>query len=131
MQLEAFRRNTINEFDIQYLQNNLANTPDDSVRKTALELLVDRYTLSRIYSKQGNIESEQDLLPILVPRAIYELRNAILSDIINDLTQQLASLTTGQSDMATELLKQISEHKALQQKLAGVLGERIILPKNS
>lgn len=131
LQLEAFRRNTINEFDIQYLQNNLANTPDDSVRKTALELLVDRYTLSRIYSKQGNIESEQDLLPILVPRAIYELRNAILSDIINDLTQQLASLTTGQSDMATELLKQISEHKALQQKLAGVLGERIILPKNS
>lgn len=131
MQLEAFRTDAINSFDVQYLQNQLVNSPDDNVRKTALELLVDRYTLSRIYSKQGNIESEQDQLPVLVPRAIYELRNAILTDIINDLAAQLASLPASQSDRATELLKQISEHKALQLKLAEVLGERIILPKNT
>ncbi|MCH5222343.1 MAG: DNA primase [Muribaculaceae bacterium] len=130
LQLESFRRDSINEFDTQYLHTHLTNSPDEAVRKTALELLFDRYVLSRIYAKQGNIESEQDQLPTLVPRAIYELRNAILSDIIAKLTQQLATLDPSQGPQAIEILKQISEHKELQRKLAEVLGERIILPKN-
>ncbi len=98
------------------------------VRNTAVELVVDRYTLSKIYSRQGEVQTEQDQLPILVPRAIYELRNAIVSDLISDLTKRLAALIPENADEAIDLLRQISEYKEFQRRLSEVLGDRIILP---
>ena len=129
LQLQSFRHQAINDFDMQYGQNRLINSPDDIVRNTAVELLVDRYTLSKIYTRQGDIVSEQDQLPILVPRAVYELRNAIVSDLIADLTKELAALPPTEPDRAVALMKQITDYKAFQKQLAEVLGERIILPK--
>ncbi len=129
LQLQSFRHQAINDFDMQYGQNRLINSPDDIVRNTAVELLVDRYTLSKIYTRQGDIVSEQDQLPILVPRAVYELRNAIVSDLIADLTKELAALPPTEPDRAVALMKQITDYKAFQKQLSEVLGDRIILPK--
>ena len=128
LQLDNFRREAINEYDVQYCQTRLINSPDDMVRNTAVELVVDRYTLSKIYSRQGEVQTEQDQLPILVPRAIYELRNAIVSDLISDLTKRLAALIPENADEAIDLLRQISEYKEFQRRLSEVLGDRIILP---
>ena len=129
LQLQSFRHQAINDFDMQYGQNRLINSPDDIVRNTAVELLVDRYTLSKIYTRQGDIVSEQDQLPILVPRAVYELRNAIVSDLIADLTKELAALPPTEPDRAVALMKQITDYKAFQKQLSEVLGDRRILPK--
>lgn len=129
LQLQAFRHTSINDFDMQYGQTRLINSPDDTVRNTAVELLVDRYTLSKIYTRQGDIVSEQEQLPVLVPRAVYELRNAIVSDLISDLTKELGAVPATEPDRAVTLMQQISDYKSFQRQLSEVLGERIILPK--
>ncbi len=128
MQRDAFRRRAIDEFDVQWCQNKLSNTPDDDVRRTAVELMVDRYTLSKIYTKQG-VSTEQDQLGTLVPRAIIELRNAIVADIIADLTRRLATEGAADPARAMEIISRISEYKDFQRRLAEILGDRIILPK--
>lgn len=129
LNLKDFRKKAIDEFDAAYIQSHLVNSPDDNVRNTAVELMVDRYTLSKIYSRQGECESEQDMLGRLVPRAIYELRNAIVSDLIADLTRKLSDLNAADTNAAIEIMQQINEYKTYQCTLLEALGERIILPK--
>lgn len=129
LNLKDFRKKAIDEFDAAYIQSHLVNSPDDNVRNTAVELMVDRYTLSKIYSRQGECESEQDMLGRLVPRAIYELRNAIVSDLIADLTRKLSELNAADTNAAIEIMQQINEYKTYQCTLLEALGERIILPK--
>ncbi len=128
--LDRFKSEALNDFDAGYCQLHLANSADDEVRNTANALLVERYTLSRIYSKQENVETEQDQLHVLVPRAIFELRNAILSDMLAELSGQLAALNPAQADEALEIMKKIGEYKELQRELVKILGERIILPRS-
>lgn len=130
MRIDNYRRDSIDEYDMQYVQSHLLNSPDDNVRRKAAELAVDRYTLSRIYARQGAVEAEKDQLATLVPRAIYELRNAIVADLIAQLTRQLGSLSADDGDRMIEILQQINDYKAFQRRLAEVLGDRIILPEN-
>lgn len=127
-QVNEFRVSALNEFDIQYCQTRLVNSSDATVRNTALELIMDRYTISRFYSRRGDNVVEQDELATLVPSAIYELRNAIVSGVISSLTAELAALPSGQTDDAMSLLQRITEYKDLQKRLSAVLGTRIILP---
>ncbi|MDE6611226.1 MAG: DNA primase [Muribaculaceae bacterium] len=127
--LKGFRENLINDFDIQYCQSHLINSPDDVVRSTALELVVDKYTLSKIYAKSGDTATEQDNLYELVQRAVCELRNTLVSDLIADLTSRLNALDPSDADAALGLLRQIADYKAYQQRLAGALGARIILTR--
>jgi len=127
---DRYRIQRLNEFDAKYCQDRLANSPDDVVRNTANALLVERYTLSRIYTKQENIESEQKQLPDLVPRAIRELKNAILSARLRDLSVELANLGPSQMDRAEEVIMKIAELQNMQRELVKILGERIILPKS-
>ena len=125
---EVYIRASIDEFDMKWVQTRLVNSPDDAVRTTAVELMVDRYTLSKIYTKQG-VSTEQDQLPTLVPRAIIELRNAIVADIITDLTRRLATEGASDPEKAMEIITQIGEYKEFQRRLAEILGDRIILPR--
>ena len=111
MELASLREELINEFDVQYGQNHLINSTDDMVRTTAVELLVDRYTISRFYTRQGDNLSEQSLLASLVPTAIYELRNAIVSDIIKELTVQLTNIPLDRPEDAFAIMKEIQERK--------------------
>ena len=127
-QVNEFRISALNEFDIQYCQTRLVNSSDATVRNTALELIMDRYTISRFYSRRGDNVVEQDELASLVPSAIYELRNAIVAGVISDLTAELAALPSGRPDEAMSLLQRITEYKDLQKRLSAVLGTRIILP---
>lgn len=119
----------LNQFDLNYVQSRLVNSPDDAVRRTASELVVDRYTLSRMYIRQGNVESEQDQLPTLVIRAIAELRNAVVTGILADLTERLSALSPADASQAADLLRQIADYKSFQRHLSSNLGDRIILPR--
>lgn len=127
--VERFKSDSITEFDAKYCQVHLANSPDDVVRTTANALLFERYTLSRIYTKQENVETEQNRLHELVPRAVYELRNAILSVNLRSLASELAALAADDTVRAQELINEIQELQAVQRDLVKTLGERIILPR--
>lgn len=127
-EVDEYRTNAMNDFDMHFGQTRLVNSDDNDVRTIANELLVERYTLSRIYSRQGKIETEQDQLRNLVPRAVFELRSAIVAGMIKNLNKQLMSLTDDDGTRAAEILEDLARCKAYQQRLGKMLGERIILP---
>lgn len=127
-EVDEYRTNAMNDFDMHFGQTRVVNSDDNDVRTVANELLVERYTLSRIYSRQGKIETEQDQLRNLVPRAVFELRSAIVAGMIKNLNKQLMSLGDDDGTRAAEILEDLARYKAYQQRLGKMLGERIILP---
>ncbi len=127
-EIESYRQDKLEEFDASYLREKLVNSDDDAVRPVANELVADRYNLSKIYDRMGGVESERDQLRILVPRAINELRAAIVGDMITQLTKELSTLPASSSERAAEIMQQICTYKEFQRKLVKALGERIILP---
>lgn len=129
LSLKGFREHAVNDFDMQYCQSHLINSPDDLVRATALDLLVDKYTLSKIYAKGGDTYSEHDNMYELVQKALCELRNSLVTDLIANLTRELSALDPADADAALDLLRRIADYKSYQQRLAGALGDRIILPR--
>ncbi len=128
-EIEEYRRNKISAYSSNYVQNRLLNSPDDFIRKAATFFVSEKYTLSKIYTRTGNVESEEDLLAYLVPRAVNELRNAILNEILIDLNARLSELDPADEGGSAELMQQIVQYKELQRTLLKELGDRIILPR--
>ena len=130
-EIESFRKKAADEFDMSYGQNKLINSADNTVRTVASELVVERYTLSKIYTHGAHVESEQEQLQTLVPRAINELRSAIVSGMIKELTTKLINLPPDDVDSAAAIMEQLLTWKDYQKQLGKMLGERIILPRQS
>ncbi len=122
------RAQQLDEFDAAFVRDRLINSPDDNIRKISNELAAEKYTLSRIYTRQANVETEEQQLRTLVPRAVNELRAAIVRDIMADLNAKLAALPPENTDDATGIMQQIVAYKEYEKRLVKALGERIILP---
>lgn len=120
----------INDFDTDYARSRLVNHDDDTVRRTAGDLILDRYELSKIFAKQGNIETEEEQLPVLVPRAVNELRSAIVGAKVRELTQRLATLPPDDTEALSETMSELTQWLNAQKEYGKVLGERIILPRS-
>lgn len=127
--IEQEKRTSLQDFDVRYLQNILLNSPDGDVRSIASEMLMDRYVLSRRFTEMDGVATEYDQLHELVPRGIYELRNAIVVQMMAELNNRLTAIATDDIQQAMEIIKQISDLKDFQRQLSHVLGDRIILPK--
>lgn len=125
--IEMWKTDKINEFDIQFVQTRLLNSPDDDVRPVANTLLADKYTLSRIYSRDSGRDNESENIQTLIDRSLMELRNALLTQEVKALTLRLASAEDAET--ATYLISEIHMRKEVQKELMKMLGERIILPK--
>ncbi len=128
--LDRWREEQINDYDASYTQSHLANSSDDEIRSVATRLITERYSLSKIFLKQTGVETEEQQLRTLVPRAIYELRNAILTKIIESLGERLKNLAPDKAEEAISIMQQIQEYKEMQSELGKILGERIILPSH-
>ncbi|MDE6464218.1 MAG: hypothetical protein K2L16_06265, partial [Muribaculaceae bacterium] len=123
------RAAAIDEFETDYVRQRLINSPDDAIRPIANELASERYILSRIYERQGGVETEHSQLRTLVPRAVNELRAAILRDLLKELNRRLAAVPPSDTAAAMEIMNQIVAYQDYQKRLVKVLGERIILPR--
>lgn len=126
--MQQARQTALADFDADYVRFHLVSVPDDALRTVANDLAADRYTLSRIYERQGGVETEEQQLRILVPRAVNELRAAMVRNILEGLNKQLAALDASEVDKACALMQQIVAYKDYEKKLVQVLGERVILP---
>lgn len=121
----------INEFTANYLERNLSSSPDDMARNLTIELIDDKYVLSKIHSRFTQIEEEKDILYRLVPRSIHELRNAILHDRILRLSDRLNTIyRRNPEDVSTisQLMKELMSMKQLESKFAKIIGERVVMP---
>lgn len=118
-----------NQYARYYLERTLINHPDNEVRHLATELVSDKHVLSKIYSKYGHVESEEERLSELIPRALAELRDAILATQISKVKQDIsAAASTADMEKVKELMTNLIELNNLKTQFAEYLGDRIITP---
>ena len=120
------------EYRSAYIARTLVNDPDDRVRVLATELVAEKYVLSKIHTKYARVETERDRLPELMTRAVYELKDAILTCRARKLRNDIKTLSIQQQpDMAQlrELMEQAIEIDRLKGEFAKALGDRIISPR--
>lgn len=107
----------------------LISDANDVVRHLATELSDDKYELSKVHTKYRHIETEDERLVELVPRSVFELKNAILYCRIKDITRQIADAQSNKDfNIVHSLMTELIELNRLKGEFAKYLGERIITP---
>lgn len=130
--LDAMVTEELEDFASSYLQKRLLSSPDDAVRVLTAEMVISRYSLSKIHTKYSKISTERDRLPELVPLAIYNLKCALIECEIQDVNAELASFkgdSSGDMSRIRELMERSIELNTLKKELSVYLGERILSPK--
>lgn len=112
---------------LEFISRNFLWDDDDDVRSLVTEFVSDKYTLSKYHSKFTKVETEQERLNELLPRALYELKDAILQNQILHINRKIASLDSADPHIP-ELIAQLMEKIDLRKKFARFLGERIVIP---
>lgn len=118
----------IEVFSSAYLSRLMCSSPDDSVRNLATEMVVEKHILSKVHTKYAKVDSEQDQLGELVPRALHELKDAIIWTRISDTKEELAAFADDY-DRALPLMRQIQELENSRSALAKLIGDRVIAPR--
>ncbi len=127
---ERYARKT-EEYAMNYIERILSSSPDDSARQLTIELVTDRHTLSKIHTKFAHVEEEKDILKRLVPRAIYELRNAILQNSIRSVAEEIKlvySQTPDDMEKIGHLMMRMAKMKQLESEFAKIMGDRVVMP---
>lgn len=105
--------------------------PDPEIGKLAVDLISEKYQLSKIHTKYQQVETEQERLPDLVPRALFELKDFIIKQQINHLNTEIknARLTNDTAGQIQEKMRKVAELIRLRSVLAKEIGDRILYPK--
>lgn len=118
----------LDEFSSAYLGRLMCSSPDDNVRNMASDLVIERHILSKVHTKYAKVDTEQDLLGELVPRALHELKDAILWTRLQDARSRLAACGADY-DRSIELMKEMQEIENARSELAKLIGDRVIVPR--
>ncbi len=110
-----------------YAEKILCSDPDSELRVLATEMADDKYVLSKVHTKFQKVETEEERLNDLVPRALSELKNAILNCKIAEIKHNL-QLAAAEGQDPTPYLTELTELTALKGSFAHILGDRIITP---
>lgn len=121
----------LKDFDFYFVERKLVSSPDDEIRNITTDLVTEKYQLSKIHTKYANVPEERDTLNELLPRAIFELENAILELDIKDLNDALkaeSSKPSPDSGLIVSIMTKILEKQELKKRYAKSLGDRVITP---
>ena len=114
------------EFNCNYLMKILCSIDDDDVRDLAFELAVDNLPqLSKIHTQFAVILEEKDRLMTLVPQMIFNWKNAIVTQRINETKSQIAVAPAEDQPRLMEYLQELYE---MRHQLAQVIGDRVVNP---
>ncbi|MDO5570623.1 MAG: DNA primase [Bacteroidales bacterium] len=101
--------------------------PDIEISKLATDIAADKYTLSKIHTKFASVETDIDRLHELVPRAIYELKDAIVRNDIKILNEEIKNISkSGDFSKIEQVMEELKDKNEIRSALAKELGERII-----
>lgn len=136
-------RKVVDEYLAHYQESNwvaasyFQHYPDVQLSQFAVDMLADKYQLSRIYAQQmvsenvvreQELPSELDVLPELVQRMLLELKFALVNERIDTMQSML---TEAQKNNDWALIRTILEQQptliAIRQQLCKALGNRVIL----
>ena len=128
---EAYVR-SVRDFSKDFFQHRLLSHPDDTIRNVATDLVVERHQLSKIYFKNNTkVETEEDRLDELVPRALLELKYDIARCFFYDLSQQIQQMQQQPDYDLDAILDLMGQQRRWQQfcaDLATKIGERVYEP---
>lgn len=119
-------------FRAGYIARRIVNDPDDEVRRLSTEFVAEKYVLSRIHTKFARVETERDRLHELVPRALYELKDAILESERRDIRSRIETLAAAPNsdlEQIQALMERLIELTQLKAEFAKYLGDRTIAPR--
>lgn len=119
------RAEILDTFDTHYVEHLLLSDPDDAIRNTSTDLAAERHQLSKIHTKYSHVESERERLPALVPRAVYELKYAILEIRQREMVGEMAA-RRDDPEAQTRLMQEIVALSEVRKDLARYLGERTL-----
>lgn len=116
----------LQEFSCSYLQRALCSIDDDQVRQLSCDLVTESIPqLSKIHTQYAVIIEDRDRLLSLVPDRLYNWKNALLVNKINDLKAKIARAS---SEDQPHLLEQLQELYNTRHKLAAYIGDRVVNP---
>lgn len=117
-------------FETNFLERNFTTHPDSSISMLAVDLVSEKYQLSKVHTKFQKVELEADRLWELIPRAIYELKNAILEQSIKQIQEQIKEASRNKDEQRIiELIEQNVELNRVRTALAKQIGDRIVSPR--
>lgn len=119
-------KESIDTWRATFLEKRLVNDPDDAVRNTTVNLVQERYQLSKIHTQYANIKTEIDRLIQLVPTAIQIWKSRIIERSISEVQEKLQSTTD--TDEQNRLIKEKIRLDELRKQFAKISGERVVNP---
>lgn len=120
----------IENYSEAYLAHILLSHFDEKIRSLANNLAIEKYQLSKVHTKFAHIETEREQLFELVPRKLFELKDAILCLQLRSVRSQMA-IASQQKDFhaVMELLTRQKEVEDMRKELAKLIGDRVISPR--
>ncbi len=120
-------KNEMLEFSSDYLLKALCSIDDDEVRQLACDLAADNLPqLSKIHTQYAVIVEDRDRLRNLVPERLYNWKNALLNQKINEAKDQIAHADASQLPGLMEYLQELYK---VRRTLAAKIGDRVVNPK--
>ncbi|MDE5785663.1 MAG: DNA primase [Duncaniella sp.] len=114
----------------EYLSQTLLSHFDEKIRRLANDLLIEKYQLSKVHTKFAHVETEREQLLDLLPRKIFELKDAILCLERRNIRARMAKASEEKNFIEVmELLKRQKEIEDLRKELAKLIGDRVISPR--
>lgn len=114
------------EVESRYLERYFVSHPDNGISQLAVDLVTDKYQLSKVHTKFQHVETEREKLPTLIPRALYELKDAIISQHIKAVRDQMRHASS--NDEVMSLMAENNRLYEVKSTLAKYIGERIVTP---
>ena len=110
--------------------------PNEAISQLAVDMIADKYQLSRMYSKRSISENvvqevhqdETDVLPELVQRLLLELKYTVVDERIDSMQRLLKEAQErGDWQLITAILEQQPQLMDIRTQLCRALGNRVIV----
>lgn len=129
---EAKMQKDVAQFAALYIEKALASSPDDVVRGITTDLVSSRHKLSKIHTKYSKLVGEEERLHELVPRAVYNLKEALIECSIRSVMQEIGkeyAKPDKDFEVIKDLMQRVAQLNEMKKELAKYLGERILSPR--
>ena len=102
--------------------------PDPAVSKLAVDLISDRYQLSKYHSKGQKIVTDEERLYELIPRLLLDFKLSIVEEEMKNTLQALTNPEIANDPQrCMEIMKRYKELQETQSVMAQHAGDRVVL----
>ncbi len=120
----AETQDKIATFSINFFERRICSVEDEAMRKTAINLVSEKYQLSQIHTKFAHVQTDYERLFVLVPEAINNWKNAIVQCHIMDIQEEMRASGGDTKDQ----LERLNELYQRRRELAKLIGDRVVNP---